>query len=142
MTELGVVLSFLIPFQPLNCMGTMRYTFPVSISCVSSAHKFMVICLVVSANVLSTSLRFFALTTVGSARWRTLPKKVINSQLLKDCFIWSTVYVRWKPSADSWNWSSYSVGRGWLMVVMSLMTSFVPLSVKVNFCNFIGLGLI
>ena len=102
----------------------------------------MVICPVVSANVLSTSLRFFAPTTVGSVRWRTLPKKVINSQLLENCFIWSTVYVGWKLSADGRNWSSYSVGRGWMMVVMSLMTSFVPSSVKVNFCNFIGLGLI
>ena len=100
MTELGVVLSFLIPFQLLTCMGAIRYTFPVSTSCVSSAHKLTVICPVVSANVLSISLRFFAPTTVGSARWRALPKKVINSQSLEDCFICSTVHVGCKLSAD------------------------------------------
>ena len=117
MTELGVVLSFLIPFQLLTCMGAIRYTFPVSTSYVSSAHKLTVICPVVSANVLSISLRFFAPTTVGSARWRALPKKVINSQSLEDCFICSTVHVGCKLSADGWNWNSYSVGsradKGW-----------------------------
>ena len=81
MTELGVVLSFLIPFQLLTCVGAMRYTFPVSTSCVSSAHKLMVICPVVSANVLSTSLRFFAPTAVGSARWTALLKKLNPSRL-------------------------------------------------------------
>ena len=123
--EAGVEFNFFTPFQVWTCRGEIWYTFSTYTAWMNSAHRLTVIVPVVSPKLVFVTLKFFVPTRVESAWCSSFPAKVTKSPSYDDRLISSTVRFGYDFAPGGWNWDLYSIRRGWLILVMSFMTSFV-----------------